>query len=244
MCKDCAVQCCLIPAPSLKPIDVSSCASDTEADTETEGETDSSSYVPYEETTQTEKYPNLLSLVHVNNNQFYRQIAPVPVHQQKKYVIFEGALMELFDKCEKCGKGGTFVKKKVTGTFIRLKQTCNNCDHMREWDSQPFIKNIPAGNILLSASILFGGGLPSQVTFIMRLLHAHTHTLNYHIHYTHALTDVAYSGSFWMCINLLVYLLQPSAFLFAAHHLLCVESPPIVPANSSEEYWKKTYFRW
>ena len=89
--------------------------------------------------------------------------------------------MELFDKCEKCGKDGTFVKKVVIGTFVCLKQTCNNCDHIREWDSQPFMKNIPAGNILLSASILFGGGLPSQVmcmthvrTFITLLMYTHT----------------------------------------------------------------------
>ena len=54
----------------------------------------------------------------------------------------EDALMELFDKCENCGKDGTFIKKVVIGTFVRLKQTCNNCDHMREWDSQPFVKNI------------------------------------------------------------------------------------------------------
>ena len=93
--------------------------------------------------------------------------------------------MELFDKCENCGKDDTFIKKVVIGTFVRLKQTCNNCDHMREWDSQPFVKNIPAGNILLSASILFSGGLPSQVmcttqvhTFITLLMytHAYTHT--------------------------------------------------------------------
>ena len=91
--------------------------------------------------------------------------------------------MELFDKCEKCGKDGTSVKKKVIGTFIRLKQTCNNCDHMREWDSQPFVKNIPAGNILLSASILFGGGLPSQVMFMyVTYLHTCTRTLHVRTH--------------------------------------------------------------
>ena len=94
------------------------------------------------------------------------------------------------DKCENCGKDGTLIKKVVIGTFVRLKQTCNNCDHMREWDSQPFVKNIPAGNILLSASILFSGGLPSQVmcttqvrTFITLLMYIRTyiHTLHSNI---------------------------------------------------------------
>ncbi|KAK7475684.1 hypothetical protein BaRGS_00033055 [Batillaria attramentaria] len=36
------------------------------------------------------------------------------------------------------------------------------------WDSQPFIKDIPAGNILMSSSILFSGALPSKV---FRFLH-------------------------------------------------------------------------
>lgn len=31
------------------------------------------------------------------------------------------------------------------------------------WDSQPFIKHIPAGNLLLSSSILFSGALPTKV---------------------------------------------------------------------------------
>ena len=56
-CKDCAVQCCLIPAPPLNN-GPSSCPSDvdTEVDTETEGETDSSSYVPSEDNTEVEGY--------------------------------------------------------------------------------------------------------------------------------------------------------------------------------------------
>ncbi|KAK7475855.1 hypothetical protein BaRGS_00032905 [Batillaria attramentaria] len=36
------------------------------------------------------------------------------------------------------------------------------------WDSQPFIKDIPAGNLLMSSSILFSGALPSKV---FRFLH-------------------------------------------------------------------------
>ena len=36
-------------------------------------------------------------------------------------------------------------------------QTCSNCDYIRKWNSQPMIKNIPAGNLYLSASIYFSG---------------------------------------------------------------------------------------
>ena len=49
-----AVSC--IPAPPLKSFDILSSASDTEAGTETEGDTESSSYIPCEEATQRERF--------------------------------------------------------------------------------------------------------------------------------------------------------------------------------------------
>lgn len=57
-CKDCAFQCCLIPAPPLNYLGLSRCPSDvnTEVDTEMEGETDSASNVPSEDTTEVEGY--------------------------------------------------------------------------------------------------------------------------------------------------------------------------------------------
>ena len=59
---------------------------------------------------------------------------------------------------------------KVTyqmGTFIAVQQLCSQCGHKRVWTSQPRIKNTPAGNILLSASILYSGATPGKV---LRLL--------------------------------------------------------------------------
>ena len=133
---------------------------------------------------------------------------------------------------------------------------------MRACDSQPFVKNTPAGNIL-SAPILFGGGLPSQIMFVTylhvhaRCMRGHTHTHHehhiiyvYHIYtqihtqYTRTPTDVTHSGSFRVCINLFAYLLQPSAFLFTAHCVFCLESPPVLSADSTEECSKKANFRW
>ena len=85
--------------------------------------------------------------------------------------ILEDALMELLTNVRSVEREVP-LSKKIMRTFV---QTCNNCDHMRQWDSQPFINNIPAGNILLSASILFGGGLPSQV---IACVHTQMHTIS------------------------------------------------------------------
>ena len=101
----------------------------------------------------------------------------MPMQQQTKFLVFEDALMALFRKCEICRDTGTRVQKTVLGSFVRLRQTCHHCGHVREWDSQPFIKNIPAGNILLSAAILFSGGLPAHVN--LQHLFTSTHLFVY-----------------------------------------------------------------
>ena len=51
----------------------------------------------------------------------------------------------------------------VQGTFVAVKQQCSHCEHQRQWTSQPHIKDTPAGNILLSAAILFSEATPGKV---------------------------------------------------------------------------------
>ena len=45
----------------------------------------------------------------------------------------------------------------------RVRQHCSHCGHEWAWNSQPFIKDTPAGNILLLASIQFSGCTPGKV---------------------------------------------------------------------------------
>ncbi|XP_070561301.1 uncharacterized protein [Ptychodera flava] len=83
-------------------------------------------------------------------------------HLQRKFLVFEPNLLQLFNSCLMCHHETEGKVIKVKGSFIIIKQQCENCGFTREWASQPFIKDIPAGNILLSASILFAGCLPSK----------------------------------------------------------------------------------
>jgi hypothetical protein len=55
----------------------------------------------------------------------------------------------------------TKVTKVVTGSLLRIIQAYTNCDQNRTWESQPYNGNIPAGNILTSAAILYSGALPA-----------------------------------------------------------------------------------
>ena len=84
-----------------------------------------------------------------------------------KYIVFESSLLQLFTNYTSCHSGchGKIAYRK--GTFIAIKQSCTHCGHERTWASQPRIRNIPAGNILLSASILYSGATPGKVLRMM-----------------------------------------------------------------------------
>ena len=56
------------------------------------------------------------------------------------------------------------------GSFICIQQECSNCGYTWKWKNQPFVKDTPAGNILLSASILFSGSTPSKALRMLKYL--------------------------------------------------------------------------
>ena len=74
--------------------------------------------------------------------------------------------MCLFLSCMFCGSTTTIIKKLISGTFLKVVQTCKSCLKKRFWLSQPQIGTVPLGNIRMLASILFSGSLPSK-TFRM-----------------------------------------------------------------------------
>lgn len=45
----------------------------------------------------------------------------------------------------------------TVGTLLTVNQTCPCCQYWRKWSSQPSISGTPAGNLLLSAAIMFTG---------------------------------------------------------------------------------------
>lgn len=85
--------------------------------------------------------------------------------------MFFSALMELFKACAKCLCPCTVDTKEV-GTLLTIKQLCPSCGHLRIWNSQPLIGKhaTPAGNLFLSASILFAGASPTQVLRVLEFL--------------------------------------------------------------------------
>ena len=89
---------------------------------------------------------------------------------EPKYIVFKSSLVELLSlvHCPCCGGldvASTF--HKVLGTLLIIHLTCENCGQVTPWKSQPFLGVRPAGNILLSASILFAG---ASATKTLRVL--------------------------------------------------------------------------
>lgn len=75
----------------------------------------------------------------------------------RKYIVSESKLMELFSICPTCSFSTLCQIKKVLGTMIKIDQSCGMCGFQRTWDSQEMIGAIPSGNLSLSAAILFSG---------------------------------------------------------------------------------------
>ena len=94
----------------------------------------------------------------------------LPVDKQKTYLIFESALLLLFSICFICRSTYISIEKVMIGSFLRIKQICKHCNNIYVWESQPHVGKIPAGNILISAAILYIGSLPAKSLRVFRSL--------------------------------------------------------------------------
>ena len=108
--------------------------------------------------------------------------------------MFRSHLLSLFTACRSCHQLCTSKVTQQIETFISIKQICFYCGHEWSWHSQPFIKDRPAGNILLSAAILFSGSTPTKVFHLMNFLQVLCFTdRTFYIHQTEYLEPAVIS---------------------------------------------------
>ena len=96
------------------------------------------------------------------------------VENQKTYLIFESALMLLFSICFICRSTYIVINKATIGSFLRITQICKRCKNEYVWESQPYVGKIPAGNIMISAAILYTGSLPTKALRVFSSLNCAT----------------------------------------------------------------------
>jgi hypothetical protein len=92
----------------------------------------------------------------------------IPPEKQRKFIVFESCLLALFAVCAACKEPTRASVGTPRGTFVKVTQWCRHCKEERVWDSQPYIRDVPAGNLLLSTAILCAGALPSMILRVLR----------------------------------------------------------------------------
>ena len=108
-----------------------------------------------------------------------REQEQVQLHKEPKYIVFESSLRALLKwcHCPLCGSVDIMPLWTTTGTQLNINLMCDACDTNSKWSSQPNIGTFPAGNILLSAGILFAGTSPTKVLRVLNSIGVVTHTV-------------------------------------------------------------------
>lgn len=103
---------------------------------------------------------------------------------EKFYLVSESNLLSLFKQCPMCLTESE-QSISVNGTAITVRQDCQSvfCGYKRTWSSQPSIGNVKAGNITLSAALLFAGLSPSKA--LRFLNHMNVQNISYDTYMKH-----------------------------------------------------------
>lgn len=101
--------------------------------------------------------------------------------KERKWIVNESKLMELFQKCTTCGSAMCDLNQTISqfGSRININWQCNN-GHTGQWESCPNVRGMAENNLLATAATLFTGStytdiaewaglfnlqLPQQTTF-------------------------------------------------------------------------------
>lgn len=95
----------------------------------------------------------------------------ITMSKERKFIVFESQLDVLLRQCQICGGivEDSCMVKSCSGSMLTVSATCIN-GHDIKWDSQPLINRLPAGNLLVSAAILFSGNTFQRVCQIASFL--------------------------------------------------------------------------
>ena len=85
--------------------------------------------------------------------------------ESKKYVVFESELKKLFSFCQSCASPVNVLSTTTMGSMVVFIYSCIN-GHSFDWNSQPLINEMPAGNLIISSPILFSGNTFSSINSI------------------------------------------------------------------------------
>lgn len=82
--------------------------------------------------------------------------------KERKWMVNESNLMELFSRCHQCGVSVIDTKKTTVGSLIRVQWECSS-GHKGTWSSCDEARGMPTNNLLVSACTLFTGATYSDI---------------------------------------------------------------------------------
>ena len=104
-----------------------------------------------------------------NNSESEEDSKPLSPQNDVKFVVFKEQLDKLLKKCPECGAA---IRKKHTstqGSLFLVTLKCIN-GHAYTWNSQPMIKEMAAGNLLMSSAILLSGATYTKIATLAEIL--------------------------------------------------------------------------
>lgn len=161
------VQCDLLSAPPLKVGNLSEVDPSPPMETDDPAPNDDPEYQPLEE--ELEQYEEEMGLA----KSVPETESSTNIHGEPKYIVFQSALRDLLKwcHCPKCGCQEISEQQwTLNGSLLNLTILCSSCCAQSSWQSQPFIKKVPACNLLMAASILYAGATPTKVLRVFKHL--------------------------------------------------------------------------
>ena len=83
-----------------------------------------------------------------------------------KFLVYWSCLAQLLSFCSICHQVASITKCVTRGTKIIVTKLCAN-NHETKWDSQPDVRGMAAGNLLMAASILCSGATYRRISEMM-----------------------------------------------------------------------------
>ena len=94
--------------------------------------------------------------------------------QEKKLMVFRSNLLELFKSCPLCCADTIGVITNEEGTAVSVAHQCSNCGYCKIWRNQPYVRNMPVANLLVSGAIIASGCMPAKAMRLFKLLGLNT----------------------------------------------------------------------
>ena len=89
--------------------------------------------------------------------------------EETKYLVFWSCLLLLFRYCLKCPAYATIKRSVLKGSMLIVTLLCAE-KHETVWYSQPNLSGMAAGNIFLSAGILFTGNTFQRIKGLLDVI--------------------------------------------------------------------------